>query len=277
MSSDFTLTKSLGHGWGRIGTVTDHGDGTYTALFTGTLPGDYTLSALVRGKPLTSPAAALTVTPGTARQLGIVVPKQAIRGGTFSVTAVAADSFGNPDPTYTGSLTLALVRGPKRSKLSGVTSATATAGQAVFTVSLNQIGAGYRLQVRGDGLPPALSSPITVAPTTHFSVTGVPSRVQVGQSFVVTITALTARNAVDGSYLGTVHFTSTDPLALLPADYTFRRGNHGKVRLHVTLESPGRCTIAVDDVTKPTAKGTSAKITVKARAVDRLFALGWDG
>ncbi|MDB5306137.1 MAG: hypothetical protein JWO38_339, partial [Gemmataceae bacterium] len=47
------------------------------------------------------------------------------------------------------------------------------------------------------------------APATHFQVSA-PSAVTAGSSFTVTVSALTAANAVDTGYTGTVRFTSTD-------------------------------------------------------------------
>ena len=45
--------------------------------------------------------------------------------------------------------------------------------------------------------------------------------VTAGDSFSVTVTVYAAASGVDAAYTGTVHFTSSDPLAVLPDDYTF--------------------------------------------------------
>src|SRR5438105_14511343 len=65
-----------------------------------------------------------------------------------------------------------------------------------------------------------VSNPVT---TTHFSVSPSVSSTTAGSAFSVTVTALTASNAVDPTYRGTVHFTSSDARSgvALPADYTF--------------------------------------------------------
>src|SRR5262249_3478847 len=51
----------------------------------------------------------------------------------------------------------------------------------------------------------------SVATATHFSVVPLTDPVTAGTAFTVTVTALDAANNVVPGYLGTVHFTSTDP------------------------------------------------------------------
>ena len=55
-------------------------------------------------------------------------------------------------------------------------------------------------------------------------------------------------------YRGTIRFTSTDPAAVLPADYAFRRRDAGHARFDVTLSSPGVHTVTVTEL----ATGVSA-------------------
>jgi len=55
--------------------------------------------------------------------------------------------------------------------------------------------------------------------------------------FTFTVTARDG-SAVDASYLGTVHFTSSDPGATLPADYTFTSGDSGTHQFSATMPHP---------------------------------------
>ncbi len=48
-------------------------------------------------------------------------------------------------------------------------------------------------------------------------------------------------------YTGTVHFTSTDPQAVLPADYTFTAGDRGTFTFTATLETAGTQSITATD------------------------------
>ena len=54
---------------------------------------------------------------------------------------------------------------------------------------------------------------------------------------------MTAQDAYGNTvtnYAGTVHFTSSDPLAVLPADYTFAAANLGKHAFTAKFLTPGQ-------------------------------------
>jgi len=88
---------------------------------------------------------------------------------------------------------------------------------------------------------------ISLKQATSFAVTGAPG-VTVGNTpFNITVTAKNADDTVDTGYLGTIHFTSTDPAAILPAPYTFVPADNGVRSLPVTLGSSGSHTITVSD------------------------------
>jgi len=55
---------------------------------------------------------------------------------------------------------------------------------------------------------------------------GTPLTTNAGQNINLTVTAMNG-NAVNAGYRGTVHFTSTDDAAVLPADYQFQAGDNG--------------------------------------------------
>ena len=54
-----------------------------------------------------------------------------------------------------------------------------------------------------------------------------PASANGGTAFNVTLAARDAANNVADGYRGTVHFTSTDGLATLPANYTFTAADKG--------------------------------------------------
>jgi hypothetical protein len=215
----------------------------------------------------------VTVNPGPADHLAVNNPAQVIGGGKFTVTVGAVDVFGNVNANYSGSAALLLGSGPAGGKLSGTTFAAMPNGVATFSnLSLNVVGGGYRLFAASGGeLLTATSNPITVAPTTHFSVTGVPPTLTAGGSFTVTITALTAANAIDTSYTGSVLLTSSDPQATFPNGnpVTFTAGT-GKATATVTLKTAGSRTVTAADSTNPAASGTSGAATVSAASAAKL-------
>lgn len=105
---------------------------------------------------------------------------------------------------------------------------------------------------------------------THLSVTA-PVSSTAGTSFSFSVTALDASNHPVAGYAGTLHFTSTDPLAVLPADYTFTAADSGTHTFSaITLNVAGSQIITVTDATNPALSGTSAPVTVSAGASTHL-------
>ena len=102
----------------------------------------------------------------------------------------------------------------------------------------------------------------------HFNVSAPPTAVA-GVPFALTVTAQNANNSTSTGYRGTVHFTSSDALAVLPADYTFTSGDAGvHTFTGVILKSPYNqpSSITVSDVVAPMITG-SASITVACSGV----------
>src|SRR5262249_23950526 len=63
-----------------------------------------------------------------------------------------------------------------------------------------------------------------------------------------TVTALSPNGGTDTNYTGTIHFTSSDPQAVLPPNYTFIGGNAGVHRFSITLKTAGPQSITATDV-----------------------------
>ena len=211
----------------------------------------------VGNPPLNGSSAPITV--AAAAHFTVATPLSVLAGTPFSFNVQAIDQFANPAPTYTGILhftasdPLAVV--PADTLIvNGFGSFTATFNtggpQAIF---VEQLGS---LSLNG------ASGPFTVIPVaTHFTVSA-PGSATAGSGFSFTVTALDAANAVVTGYTGTVHFTSSDGQAVLPANATL---TNGIGTLSATLKSAGNQAItATDTVTSIT--GTSGAIVVSPTA-----------
>ena len=95
---------------------------------------------------------------------------------------------------------------------------------------------------------------ITVTST---PVTGETNTVVSGQSAQVQVKAIDNFGNVFTGYLGTVHFSSTDTLATLPADYTFTSSDAGSHTFSVTLKSVSGTSPTRDLTVKDNATGIS--------------------
>ena len=93
-----------------------------------------------------------------------------------------------------------------------------------------------------------------------------------GGNILVTVEALTADQNIATNFTGTVHLASSDPQASLPAQYTFTLADGGLKSFDATavLRTAGVQTITIEGADGETSG--SAKVTVKAAAVDKLQA-----
>jgi hypothetical protein len=119
---------------------------------------------------------------------------------------------------------------------------------------------------------------VSVTPTVlpaKFSVTGFPSSITAGIAGTITVTALDANGHVVTGYTGTVHFTSSDGQAVLPANYTFVAGDHGVHTFSVTLKTAGSQSISVADTATSTIEGTQTGIQITAAALNHFAVLAF--
>ena len=141
----------------------------------------YTLKATANGlKGATS--APFDIEPGPPTHLGFLVEPMTTTAGAAITPALqvsARDAYGNPAPTFTSSVTVAVTAGtgPAGAALSGTRTVAALGGVATFsTLSLDKSGTGYKLTVTTPGLTPATSTPfaITAASAAHLVFTAQP-------------------------------------------------------------------------------------------------------
>jgi hypothetical protein len=91
----------------------------------------------------------------------------------------------------------------------------------------------------------------------------------------VTVVALDATGDWVPNYTGTVQFTSSDPQATLPADYTFTADDHGRHTFQVTFQATGTQTVTVTDATHSLTGQVSTTIDTAGAATHfGIFTLG---
>jgi Big-like domain-containing protein/List-Bact-rpt repeat protein len=131
--------------------------------------------------------------------------------------------------------------------------ADASPGTTTITAAAGAINGSTLLTVTG--------------PTTHFLVTA-PATATAGTPINFTLTAQDAANNTATSYTGTVHFTSTDGAATLPANATL---TNGVGNFQALLKTVGPQTITAADTVTASVTGTSNSIAVSATSIPVLF------
>ena len=152
------------------GTVTVsavNGVATFNTLTLNKVGSGYTLAASAAG--LTgATSSAFNVSPGPPAQLAFQVqPSTTLAGSaiTPAVTVQVLDANGNPVPTATNMISLALAANPGGGTLGGTLTVNAVNGVATFsTLTLSTSGIGYTLAATSIGLFAATSAAFTITP-----------------------------------------------------------------------------------------------------------------
>ena len=194
----------------------------------------------------------------TATHFSVTAMANAVAGTSFKITVTALDASNNMVSTYSG--TVRFTSSDNQAALPAVSALVN--GTASFSVTLMTAGT-QTITVTDAASITGTSSPIMVsAPATHLSVM-VPSNATTGVAINVIVTAIDASNNTTTTYSGTVHFTSTDVQASLPANSTLKNGTGS---FPVTLKTVGRQTITATDTMTAAINGTSSAIAVGTAA-----------
>src|SRR5262249_19284153 len=113
---------------------------------------------------------------------------------------------------------------------------------------------------------------VDAAPTaTHFFVKA-ERNAHTGTVTRMVVAALDESNNVVPTYTGTVHFTSTDAGATLPADYTFTAADRGVHVFEFTPSATGEATVTATDTVDSSVTG-SVTVNVTEAPVATHFAV----
>ncbi len=136
----------------------------------------------------------------------------------------------------------------------------------------NTIAGSYVVTAQASGgSNPITSFSLTNTPAaaSNFTLTGLPADLVAGTPGTLTVTARDAFNNVATGYTGMVHFSSTDPNAALPDDYTFTANDRGvHTFAGLILQTAGIRYVIAADTGDPRIDGVSPGVRVVAAAAD---------
>jgi hypothetical protein len=216
---------------------------------------------------VTGTKSGITVTPGVACTFtvaGYPSPHTANLMGKIVVTAL--DAYGNTATGYCGTVHFTTTSA-KAVLPADYTFTAADNGVHTFYPTLRTAGSQSITAtdtVTGSITGSQTGIAITAGTAQIIKVSGFPSSVTAGTSAAFWVTVRDAFGNIATGYRGTVHFTSSDASALLPADYTFTSSDAGVHRFRATLETPGTVSLTATDTTDPQLSGSEAGIAVGA-------------
>ena len=215
----------------------------------------YTRIGAFRFPTCTNPSSTLVASGGN----------QATAGSAYAVTVTVKDAIGNINSAYTGTVRLTSSDGAA-SLPAAYTFTAADSGSHTFTVKLNTTGA--QTITAADTATGTLTgnTSVTVNPAPASMALTAPSSGNTGTPHALGITvALRKRdNTLESSYVGAVHFTSNDPSAILPAEYSYTGGDAGMHTFAVAFLTPGAKTVSVTDTGNGSLSATTSTINVTA-------------
>jgi uncharacterized repeat protein (TIGR03803 family) len=263
------------------------GTGLYTfAVTAGSLPAGLTLSSagVLSGTPTAAGSSSFTITatdstgvtgsqgytlaayPASFSVSGFPSPTTAGVAGTVTVTAL--DATGNVVPSYQGTVHLSS-SDPQAVLPADYTFTAADQGVHTFTATLKTAGTQSLTATDTANSPTAGSDTgisVTPAATAALVFSNVPGSTTAGSAFTLTLTAKDAYGNTATGYTGTVHFTGSDPKAVLPANYTFTGSDAGQHTFSVTLKTAGSQSVTATDTATSGITGTAGGVVVNPAA-----------
>ncbi len=229
-------------------TAADSGTHSFTGAIRLATAGNQTVSV---SAPNMAAATVIVNVTGQVRQLQMSAPTTSIAGNTFNVTVSAIDTTGSIAAGYTARVRFASTDG-----LAGLppdyTFTPEDAGSHTFSVTLKTSGSRFVSATEvGGSINGGANLSVTPQVASVLALGG-----GAGAIGVLRPIAIVARDVYGNqasSYNGTVHFTSSDPAAVLPSDLVLV---NGAAAANVKFLTVGTQTLTATDVIFPSISGT---------------------
>ena len=222
---------------------------------------------------LTGSETGITVTPAAASHFAVSAQAGSTAGSALSVTVTALDPYNNTATGYVG--TVHFTSSDGQASLPGDYNFTGTGGVHTFTSAITLKTAGSQTVTATDASTATLagSAAVTVSPAAAsvMIVSGFPSPIIAGVAGGFTVTLKDTYGNIASGYTGTVHFTSSDAKAVLPANYTFTSADAGNHTFSAALKTAGTQSITAADTVNASLHSTDSGITVKAAAASKFI------
>jgi hypothetical protein len=263
---DFTPAGSTVFNLASQYTFTVADNGRHTILFSNlTQASAGTLSVFAVGMPTATQP--LTIVPSALNKFAFSAPATIPAGTPFSFAITAEDRFGNVETGYTGTVHFSALANDTQAVLPvDYTFTAADAGTHAFGATLFKTAGTSSPFINAKDLASGVntSQAISVTPLApaSLSMSSLPNPYTAGSVAGVRVTVVDIYGNQASGYTGTVHFSSTDAKASLPADYTFTTADGGAHNFLVTLETAGTQSVGVADSVNPSFASSRSGIVV---------------
>lgn len=229
-------------------TAADAGTHTFTGSVRLVTVGDQTIT--ISAPQMTSLTRTINVTPAITR-FDVAAPATANAGDTISITVTARDAVGNVGSGYTS--TVHFTSADVQAGLpTDYTFTAADAGVHAFSVTLKTAGQQF-ITVSEIGRNVQGGASVNVAPGEVASLQLAGAGGSIGVARPITVVGRDTFGNIATGYSGTVHISSSDAAAVLPADVALVNGT---ATFSVTLLTVGTQTITATDIANASLTAT---------------------
>ena len=253
-----------------------------THQFTATLKTAGSRSVTVGDGALTNSTPGITVDAADATTLAVTgFSNPATAGAAATVTVTAKDPVDNTATSYRGTVHVTSDN-PSAVLPGNYTFTAADSGVHGLSVTLKKASAISTFSITATDTVTATitgsQSSIAVHPdvAATLQVAGFNNPATAGTSGFLVVTAFDAFTNIASGYLGTVHFTSSDGAATVPADYTFTVADAGVHTFSATLKTAAASSsITATDTVTATITGSQSGILVNPGTTTKLLVNGY--
>jgi hypothetical protein len=230
-----------------------------------------TLTVTSAGLPPVSATVAVAHAPASLVTLEALPPQIAVDVPAM-LTVTVRDAFANVVVDYAGTLTF-VITDPQAPAIANAT--FGPADQGIKSIPVRFATAGTQTVTASDTLTPTLRGSATTlvlhGPAVALTLSGLPPSITAGSLLAATVTAVDLHGNVATDFAGTVHFSSTDPTAQLPADFAFTSTDRGVRTFLIVLTKAASTTLTVSSAPLQAA---TASITATAAAAAQVTLTG---
>jgi outer membrane protein assembly factor BamB len=235
------------------------------AICTATIAGAHTVTGTNSAKTAT---ATLTVNAAAATQLALSGLTSAAAGTAQTATVTLRDSYGNLATGYQGNVHFTS-SDAQATLPADYTFVAGDAGTHTFPVTLKTAGSQSvtAANYTAGSLTGSQTVTITAAAASRLELSGLVNA-KSGTSQTAKVNLFDSFGNPATGYRGTVHFTSSDSQATLPANYTFTSADAGAHSFAVTLKTAGSQSATATDTANSSITGSQTVTITPAVDLD---------
>jgi uncharacterized repeat protein (TIGR03803 family) len=238
------------------GLIMDQSGNLYGTTYAGGAHDDGTVFELGAGSGLITAMLSFAGSNGSGPIAGVILDRNGNLYGTTSTGGANGDGTVFEVGAGSGAITCT------------VSFAGNNGADPVGGVIIDQNGNLYGTAEMGGAFKDGAVFELPAVVQKSYAISGFPASTSAGTAQTFTLTVLNPDGTTDAGYTGTVHFTSTDPQAVLPIDYTFTAADAGVHTFAATLKTAGAQSImATDTISVLIAGSVSTTVTPAAASV----------